>query len=65
MEFDIDLYFAVPTYLISAFMICPAGLERVHGFSFGDSLDEHKRSKWLNFQASLKKVLDVLSAEHI
>ncbi|PQM32638.1 zinc finger protein ZPR1 homolog [Prunus yedoensis var. nudiflora] len=32
-------------------------LERVHGFSFGDSLDEHKRSKWLNFQASLKKLL--------
>ncbi|CAL9016201.1 unnamed protein product [Prunus brigantina] len=32
-------------------------LERVHGFSFGDSLDENKRSKWLNFQASLKKLL--------
>lgn len=32
------------------------GLEKVHGYSFGDSLDENRRSKWLDFQARLKKV---------
>lgn len=33
-----------------------AGLERVHGFSFGDSLDENKRTKWQDFKAKLNKV---------
>jgi len=33
-----------------------AGLERVHGFTFGDSLDEDRRSKWLDFRARLVKV---------
>lgn len=40
-----------------------AGLERVHGFSFGDSHDQNKKSKWLNFTASLKKVLVSLSVD--
>lgn len=34
-------------------------LEKVHGYSFGDSLDEHRRSKWLDFQARLKKLLSL------
>ena len=28
----------------------------MHGFTFGDSLDEHKRSKWIDFKARLSKV---------
>ena len=32
------------------------GLERVHGFTFGDSLDENSRSKWIDFKARLNKV---------
>ncbi|KAJ4840897.1 hypothetical protein Tsubulata_010401 [Turnera subulata] len=32
-------------------------LERVHGFTFGDSVDEYKKSKWLDFRARLSKVL--------
>ncbi|PON74172.1 Zinc finger, ZPR1-type [Trema orientale] len=32
-------------------------LERVHGFTFGDSLDEYKRSKWLDFKTRLNKLL--------
>ncbi|CAK9164726.1 unnamed protein product [Ilex paraguariensis] len=35
-------------------------LERVHGFTFGDSLDDFKRSKWLDFQARLNKELQFL-----
>lgn len=31
-------------------------LERVHGFTFGDSLDEYKRSKWQDFKTRLNKV---------
>ncbi|KAF5932799.1 hypothetical protein HYC85_028970 [Camellia sinensis] len=31
-------------------------LKRVHGFSFGDSLDDSKKSKWLDFRARLNKV---------
>lgn len=34
-------------------------LERVHGFTFGDSLDEHKKSKWQDFKARLNKLLNV------
>ncbi|KAK7860229.1 zinc finger protein zpr1 like protein, partial [Quercus suber] len=30
-------------------------LERVHGFTFGDSLDNQKRSKWEDFKARLDK----------
>lgn len=32
------------------------GLERVHGFTFGDSLDDHKKAKWKDFQERLRKV---------
>ncbi|GAB2224578.1 hypothetical protein Drorol1_Dr00005340 [Drosera rotundifolia] len=32
-------------------------LERVHGFTFGDSLDEAKKSKWLEFRSRLNKLL--------
>ncbi|KAJ9172934.1 hypothetical protein P3X46_016121 [Hevea brasiliensis] len=34
-------------------------LERVHGFTFGDSLDEHKKNKWQDFKARLTKLLNV------
>ncbi|KAK4254704.1 hypothetical protein QN277_010046 [Acacia crassicarpa] len=34
-------------------------LERVHGFTFGDSLDENRRSKWLEFRERLKKLLSL------
>ncbi|KAL7602310.1 hypothetical protein Lser_V15G22238 [Lactuca serriola] len=34
-------------------------LERVHGFTFGDSLDEDRRSKWLDFKARLLKLLNI------
>ncbi|KAJ8752148.1 hypothetical protein K2173_003756 [Erythroxylum novogranatense] len=34
-------------------------LERVHGFTFGDSLDEHKRSKWQDFRTRLNKLLSI------
>ncbi|KAK7362499.1 hypothetical protein VNO77_04614 [Canavalia gladiata] len=37
-------------------------LERVHGFTFGDSLDEHRRSKWLDFKARLNKLLSLEKA---
>ncbi|GMP71441.1 hypothetical protein CsSME_00029840 [Camellia sinensis var. sinensis] len=33
-------------------------LERVHGFTFGDSLDDSKKSKWLDFRARLNKVVN-------
>ncbi|KAK8637058.1 hypothetical protein V6N13_064488 [Hibiscus sabdariffa] len=35
------------------------GLERVHGFTFGDSLDESKKNKWRDFKASLNKILSM------
>ncbi|KHG14331.1 Zinc finger ZPR1 [Gossypium arboreum] len=35
------------------------GLERVHGFTFGDSLDESKKNKWLDFKARLNKILSM------
>ncbi|KAI3455837.1 hypothetical protein Pfo_012500 [Paulownia fortunei] len=31
-------------------------LERVHGFTFGDSLDDTKKSKWKEFRAKLEKL---------
>ncbi|KAK6150209.1 hypothetical protein DH2020_017734 [Rehmannia glutinosa] len=31
-------------------------LERVHGFTFGDSLDDNKKSKWKEFGAKLDKL---------
>ncbi|OMO62157.1 Zinc finger, ZPR1-type [Corchorus capsularis] len=34
-------------------------LERVHGFTFGDSLDEGKKAKWLDFKARLNKILSM------
>jgi zinc finger protein len=32
-------------------------LARVHGFSFGDSVDENKKQKWVDFVAKLDKLL--------
>ena len=32
------------------------GLARVHGFTFGDSLDESKKNKWREFGSRLTKV---------
>ncbi|KAK3041215.1 hypothetical protein RJ639_028475 [Escallonia herrerae] len=34
-------------------------LERVHGFTFGDSIDDNRRSKWQDFRARLTKTLEV------
>ncbi|KAF5798192.1 putative Zinc finger, ZPR1-type, ZPR1, A/B domain, ZPR1, zinc finger domain-containing protein [Helianthus annuus] len=34
-------------------------LERVHGFTFGDSLDEDRKSRWLDFRARLVKLLNI------
>ncbi|XVE84403.1 hypothetical protein DITRI_Ditri17bG0009800 [Diplodiscus trichospermus] len=34
-------------------------LERVHGFTFGDSLDESKKNKWLDFKGRLNKILSM------
>ncbi|GAV89094.1 zf-ZPR1 domain-containing protein [Cephalotus follicularis] len=34
-------------------------LERVHGFTFGDSLDEYKKSKWQDFKIRLNKLLSL------
>ncbi|XP_042502646.1 zinc finger protein ZPR1 homolog [Macadamia integrifolia] len=34
-------------------------LERVHGFTFGDSLDDQRRSKWLEFRVRLNKLLSL------
>ncbi|XP_052201894.1 uncharacterized protein LOC127807814 isoform X2 [Diospyros lotus] len=34
-------------------------LERVHGFTFGDSLDESKKSRWQDFRSRLNKLLSV------
>ena len=36
-----------------------AGLERVHGFTFGDSLGEGRKEKWLDFNAKLNKVRSI------
>lgn len=58
-EYDFSAFF----YLFAFFLLWTskhqfifAGLERVHGFSFGDSLDENKRTKWQDFKAKLNKV---------
>nr|DAD43445.1 TPA_asm: hypothetical protein HUJ06_001675 [Nelumbo nucifera] len=34
-----------------------ADLERVHGFTFGDSLDDCRKTKWLDFRERLSKVM--------
>ncbi|KAL8202131.1 hypothetical protein R6Q57_011278, partial [Mikania cordata] len=34
-------------------------LERVHGFTFGDSLEEGRKNKWLNFRERLIKLLSL------
>ncbi|KAK4781404.1 hypothetical protein SAY86_015506 [Trapa natans] len=34
-------------------------LERVHGFTFGDSLDDQKRVRWQNFRSALTKILSM------
>ncbi|XP_059625151.1 uncharacterized protein LOC132268317 [Cornus florida] len=34
-------------------------LERVHGFTFGDSLDETRKTKWQDFRARLNKLLSL------
>ncbi|CAJ2650328.1 unnamed protein product [Trifolium pratense] len=34
-------------------------LEKVHGYSFGDSLEDHRKSKWLDFQTRLNKLLSL------
>ncbi|KAI4370309.1 hypothetical protein MLD38_018672 [Melastoma candidum] len=34
-------------------------LERVHGFTFGDSLDDDKKSRWQDFKSRLSKLLNL------
>ena len=54
--------FLVPLmhHLVSSFnaylQLPIAGLARVHGFTFGDSMDDDKRSKWKEFQAKIEQV---------
>ncbi|KAL2342816.1 hypothetical protein Fmac_004101 [Flemingia macrophylla] len=36
--------------------------EKGHGFTFGDSLDEHMKSKWIAFKARLNKLLSLEEA---
>ncbi|XP_021735966.1 zinc finger protein ZPR1-like [Chenopodium quinoa] len=38
--------------------ICES-LERVHGFTFGDSLEEGRKEKWIDFNARLNKLLSL------
>ncbi|KAJ1443265.1 Zinc finger, ZPR1-type [Sesbania bispinosa] len=57
---ELDLELASGT--LGGIVTTVEGLERVHGFTFGDSLDEHRRSKWLDFKASLKKLLSLEEA---
>ncbi|KAL7599082.1 hypothetical protein Lser_V15G22227 [Lactuca serriola] len=52
---EIDLELAGGT--LGGLVTTVEGLERVHGFTFGDSLDEDRRSKWLDFKARLLKSL--------
>lgn len=40
-----------------------AGLERIHGFTFGDSLEEDRKSKWLGFRSRLGKVLNEITLD--
>ncbi|KAL8158910.1 hypothetical protein V2J09_000447 [Rumex salicifolius] len=39
--------------------ICES-LERVHGFTFGDSLEESRKNKWQDFRSRLSKILTSL-----
>ncbi|GAA0148743.1 hypothetical protein LIER_08101 [Lithospermum erythrorhizon] len=34
-------------------------LQRIHGFTFGDSLDDNRKSRWLNFRERLDKLLSL------
>ncbi|OMP06552.1 Zinc finger, ZPR1-type [Corchorus olitorius] len=45
--------------ILLAFLCLLQRLERVHGFTFGDSLDEGKKAKWLDFKARLNKILSM------
>ncbi|CAI9284400.1 unnamed protein product [Lactuca saligna] len=54
---EIDLELAGGT--LGGLVTTVEGLERVHGFTFGDSLDEDRRSKWLDFKARLLKLLNI------
>ncbi|KAL9276327.1 hypothetical protein ACSQ67_026127 [Phaseolus vulgaris] len=55
---EVDLELASGT--LGGIVTTVEGLERVHGFTFGDSLDENSRSKWIDFKARLNKE-DMLS----
>ena len=52
--------------LYSSYVLIPSvecvltGLARVHGFTFGDSLDESKKNKWKEFGSRLTKVPSLL-----
>lgn len=59
MLFDIILLLVL-LYIFIVFLVeatnGSAGLERVHGFTFGDSLDDSRKSKWQDFRMRLIKV---------
>ncbi|KAL9276412.1 hypothetical protein ACSQ67_026044 [Phaseolus vulgaris] len=54
---EVDLELASGT--LGGIVTTVEGLERVHGFTFGDSLDENSRSKWIDFKARLNKLLSL------
>ncbi|CAJ1939679.1 unnamed protein product, partial [Sphenostylis stenocarpa] len=54
---ELDLELASGT--LGGIVTTVEGLERVHGFTFGDSLEENRRSKWIDFKARLNKLLSL------
>ncbi|KAK0584057.1 hypothetical protein LWI29_007002 [Acer saccharum] len=53
---ELDLELAVVTTVEGLITKISESLERVHGFTFGDSLEDSKRNKWLDFKARLNKL---------
>ncbi|GAU47287.1 hypothetical protein TSUD_94770 [Trifolium subterraneum] len=54
---ELDLELASGT--LGGLVTTVEGLEKVHGYSFGDSLEDHRKSKWLDFQTRLNKLLSL------
>ncbi|THG15363.1 hypothetical protein TEA_009456 [Camellia sinensis var. sinensis] len=54
-----QLYLVLTSGTLGGVVTTVEDLERVHGFTFGDSLDDSKKSKWLDFRARLNKLLSV------
>ncbi|TXG59163.1 hypothetical protein EZV62_016992 [Acer yangbiense] len=57
---ELDLELAIVTTVEVLITKISESLERVHGFTFGDSLKDSKRNKWLDFKARLNKLPSLL-----